>query len=106
MCWYRLNVSLPAACPFIGAFAQGGYIVSLLHRHDIRVGIASGMYLKQIIPDRALRLELLTVLYLCYWRWPTSKLLARVASASGEFLRAGPKGRADMLQRVSESVDS
>ena len=97
---HRLKTSLPAACPFIGAFVQGGYIFSLLHRHDIRVGIASGMFLKQIIPDRALRLELLTALYLCYWRWPTSKLLARVASASGEFLRAGPDGRADMLQRA------
>ena len=69
------------------------------------VGIAPGMYLKQIVPDRALRLELLTVLYLCYWRWPTSKLLAHIAPAPGEFLRAGPEGRADMLQRALRRVE-
>ena len=55
--------------PRLGAFMVGGFASTLLHRHDIRVGIASGMFLKPVVPETAVRLELLMVLYPCYWKW-------------------------------------
>ena len=59
----------------LGAFIVGGFASTLLHRHDIRVGIASGMFLKPIVPETAKRLELLMALYPCYWKWSTAAVL-------------------------------
>ena len=81
----------------VGAVAQGGYIFRLSDRHDIRVGIASGMYLKGRVPDRALRIELLAVLHLCYWRWSTKAFLLAVAPRLAEYTRVQPLARADIL---------
>ena len=71
----------------VGAYFLGGFALTLRHRHDIRVGIASGMFLKAMIQDVPTRLEILAVLYLCRWRWPTKVLLETVAARMGEYLR-------------------
>ena len=58
-----------------GVYVVGGSALTLLHRHDIRVGIASGMFLKTFVPDRSRRIEMLMILYPAYWRWSTRDLL-------------------------------
>ena len=56
------------ASVMMGAFVAGGFALTLLHRHDIRVGIASGMYLQHFVREAAKRIEFfLSVVYLCYW---------------------------------------
>ena len=52
-------------------YVVGGSALTLLRRHDIRVGIASGMFLKTFVPDRSRRIEMLMMLYPAYWRWST-----------------------------------
>ena len=86
----------------LGAFTVGGFAITLLHRHDIRVGIASGMFLKHCVPDRAKRLELLACLYPCYWRWSTVAVLRHVVAHMGEFLEAGPDRRGTILMAAYE----
>ena len=81
----------------VGAVARGGYILRLSDRHDIRVGIASGMYLKGHVFDAALRIELLAVLNLGYWRWSTRTLLLVVAPRLAEYTLAQPLARAAIL---------
>ena len=39
------------AATCLGDFIQGGLAASLLHRHDVRVGIASGIFLRERITD-------------------------------------------------------
>ena len=56
-------------------YVVGGSALTLLHRHDIRVGIASGMFLKTFVPDRSRRIEMLMMLYPAYWRWSTRDLV-------------------------------
>ena len=56
-------------------YVVGGSALTLLHRHDIRVGIAAGMFLKTFVSDRSRRIEMLTMLYPAYWRWSTRDLL-------------------------------
>ena len=53
---------LGGAADRIGVYVVGGSALTLLHRHDIRVGIASGMFLKTFVLDRSKRIELLTML--------------------------------------------
>eukprot|EP00959_Pyramimonas_sp_CCMP1952_P070757 1477341-Pyramimonas_sp.AAC.1 len=38
----RLSGALGKAADKVGAYVAGGFILTLLHRHDIRVGVASG----------------------------------------------------------------
>ena len=46
----------------VGQWLDGGFVLTLLHRHDIRVIIASGMYIRsRWRVSRAMRLELLCV---------------------------------------------
>ena len=66
----------------IGAFIVGCFSLTLLHRHDIRVGIASGMFLKRVVPDTAKRLELLMCLRTCYWKWSTAAVLRHLEVSS------------------------
>ena len=57
---------LEGAADRAGVYVHGGSALTLLHRRDIRVGIASGMFLKTFVPDRSKRIEILTMLYLAY----------------------------------------
>ena len=88
--------------PRLGAFMVGGFASTLLHRHDIRVGIASGMFLKVVVPDTAKRLELLMALYPCYWKWSTAAVLRHLTLHMGEFLGAEAEGRAHILANAME----
>ena len=66
---------LGGAADRAGVYVVGGSALTLLHRHDIRVGIASGMFLKTFVPDRSRRIEMLMMLYPAYWRWSTRDLV-------------------------------
>ena len=81
----------------LGAFIVGGFASTLLHRHDIRVGIASGMFLKRVVPETAKRLELLMSLYPCYWKWSTAAVLRQLTPHMDELLGAEAEGRARIL---------
>ena len=89
----------------LGAFIVGGFAFSLLHRHDIRVGIASGMFLKRVVPEAAKRLELLMSLYPCYWKWSTAAVLRHLTSHMDELLDADAKGRARILGDAWRSME-
>ena len=80
--------------PRLGAYVVGGFASALLHRHDIRVAIASGMFLKRVVPEAAKRLELLMLLYPCYWKWSTAAVLRYLTPHMDELLSAAAKGRA------------
>ena len=90
----------------VGAYFLGGFALTLRHRHDIRVGIASGMFLKAMIQDVPTRLEILAVLYLCPWRWPTKVLLETVAARMGEYLRGNSACRADILEVAWRAMEA
>ena len=66
---------LGGAADRAGVYVVGGSALTLLHRHDIRVGIASGMFLKTFVPDRSRRIEMLMMLSPAYWRWSTRDIL-------------------------------
>ena len=89
----------------LGAFIVGGFACTLLHRHDIRVGIASGMFLKLVVPEAAKRLELLMSLYPCYWKWSTAAVLRHLTSHMDELLDAGAKGRARILKNAWRAME-
>ena len=65
---------LGGAADRAGLYVVGGSALTLLHRHGIRVGIASGMFLKSFVPDRSRRIELLMMLYPAFWRWSARDL--------------------------------
>ena len=95
----RLRPVLGPAADKVGAYIVGGFALTVEHRHDIRVGVASGEYLKRRgCVSTAARLELLAVLYLCYWRWSTSSLLGHLEAEMPRFERADSAGRAEMLE--------
>ena len=89
----------------LGAFVAGGFASALLHRHDIRVGIASGMVLKLVVPDTAKRLELLMALYPCYWKWSTAAVLRHLTSHMDELLGAEAEGRARILANAWRAME-
>ena len=89
----------------LGAFIVGGFASTLLHRHDIRVGIASGMFLKRVVPETAKRLELLTSLYPCYWKWSTAAVLRHLTSHMDELLGAEAEGRARILANAWRAME-
>ena len=76
------------------------------HRHDFRTDIASDMYLKHFVRDASKKMELLIMLYLCYWRWPTRSVLCYTTqplSCMEEFLFADSDRRAFIrLEAFSE----
>ncbi|CAK0841170.1 unnamed protein product [Prorocentrum cordatum] len=91
----------------IGAYVAGGFILTLLHRHDIRVGVASGEYLRAAASGAtAVRLELLAVVYLCYWRWSASSLLGYLSKALSRFERADSADRAEILKGAWSSMEA
>ena len=77
------------------AYVDGGFILTLSHRHDIRVGIASGMYLRELVTDVRLRLEILCVLHLCYWRWSTRLLLQALCARIEDYVVMQPMARVE-----------
>ena len=79
---------------------MGGFAISLRHRHDIRVGIASGMLLRSVVLDGAPRVPLLAAMYRADWRWSTSMLLNSICARMHEFLRAQPLARAEILREA------
>ena len=90
----------------LGAFVVGGFASTLLHRHDIRVGIASGMFLKLVVPETAKRLELLTCLYPCYWKWSTAAVLRHLTPLMDELLSAEAGGRARILANAWRAMEN
>ena len=91
----------------VNAWIDGGFILTLLHRHDIRVGIASAMYIRSHwCVSRALRLELLCVLHLCYWRWSTKMLLEAMEQRVEEYSQAQPLARAQIWREVWQIMES
>jgi hypothetical protein len=101
----RLQRAVGGISDRIGAFVTGGFALTLLHRHDIRVGIASGMYLRHFVRDAARRMELLAVLYCCYWRWSTKSILLALVPHMDELLRAEPLRRAEILLSAWEVME-
>ena len=89
----------------VGAFVQGGFSLTLLHRHDIRVAIASGMFLRPLVTDTPKRLELLALLYPCYWRWSTRLMLRAMSAHMDELLHADSNRRADILQDAWDAME-
>ena len=92
----------------VSGWVGGGFILSSLHRHDIRVGIASGMYIRQQWPIVAapLRLEILCVLSLSNWRWTTKKLLELLEPRVLEYARSQPLARALIWQGLWDAMES
>ena len=88
----------------MGSFITGSFAFSLQHRHDIRVGIAFGMYLKPLILDKAKRLELLAILYPCYWRWSTKLMLERILAHLDQYLAADALGRSEIIEKALQSM--
>ena len=91
----------------VADWVGGGFILSSLHRHDIRVGIASGMYIRQQWPIVAapLRLEILCVLSLSNWRWTTKKLLELLEPRVLEYARSQPLARAQIWREVWDAME-
>ena len=89
----------------LGAFIVGGFASTLLHRHDIRVGIASGMVLKLVVPEAAKRVELLMALYPCYWKWSTAAVLRHLTSRMDKLLGASAKERARMFANAWRAME-
>ena len=62
----------------VGDYTQSGLAASLLHRHDVREGVASGMFLRERITDTSLRLEVLCLVFLCYRKWRGAGSIVRL----------------------------
>ena len=104
----RKDVLLGPAAAKLGAFVAGGFALTLLHRHDIRTGIASGMYLKQFFCDASTRMEILAVVYLCYWRWSARSVLRYITQSLArmeELLHADSNRRADILLEAFNELE-
>ena len=90
----------------VGAWLDGGFVLTLLHRHDIRVIIASGMYIRKCWGvSRVMRLEILCVLHLCYWRWSTKLLLEEMEHRLQEYWVAQPLVRAKIWRDVWQLME-
>ena len=95
----RLQSALGDVANCFGGFVHGGCVASLRHRHDVRMGIASGMHLREHIASATLRLEVLCVLFLCYWKWPAACILKNLMRHVEELLGADAQGRAALYER-------
>jgi hypothetical protein len=89
----------------LGTFIVGGFASTLLHRHDIRVGIASGMFLKPVVPETAKRLELLMCLYPCYWKWSTAAVLRHLTPCMDRLSGATAEERARILENAWRAME-
>ena len=77
--------------------------------HDIRVGIASGMFLKTFVPDRSRRIEMLMMLYPAYWRWSTRDLVIAMHEHREELTVPGASvasRRADIYAAAWDKVEA
>jgi hypothetical protein len=63
------------------------------------MGIASGMHLREHIASATLRLEVLCVLFLCYWKWPAACILKNLIRHVEELLGADAQGRQALYER-------
>ena len=79
----------------VGSYIAGGYALTLHHRHDIRVGAASAMFLTASGVSAILRLEILTFLYPLYWRWPTKVVLQQLFEHLPKLTAAAAAGAHD-----------
>ena len=86
----------PGRC--FGAFVCGGVVASLRHRHDVRAGIAASMYLRSALPEAKLRIEVLCVVYLCYWKWSARAFLNALVTRLGELRAADSPRRAELYE--------
>ena len=98
------NETLGTATKNLGAFIGGSFAFSLQHRHDIRVGIASGMYLEPFFSDVTKRMELLAVLYPCYWRWSTKLMLQPIVADLDQYLSVDAPGRSKIIFKALQSM--
>ena len=105
----RLSQALGVMSQQVGAFVVGGFALWLRHRHDIRVGIASGMHLRRFVSDAPTRMVLLAGISLCYWRWATKSLLLRMRERMGDLASAASGARdalcANMLQEAWSAME-
>ena len=88
----------------VGGYAIGGYILTLQHRHDVRVGIASGMFLKETLKDAVSRMFMLLMIFPCYWKWSTKVLLEGLVASKDDVLGPQPLARKEALKRVWAEV--
>ena len=88
-----------------GDFIAGGFAGALEYRHDVRVGMASGMVLRERVADVALRIELLCLPFLCYWKWGADSILRRVLSDLPSVRAADADGRATLYERFWEQAE-
>ena len=105
----RLHWHVGDVAKCFGDFVQGGCCASLLHRHDVRTGIAAGMVLREhfATASGALRVELLCVVFVCYWKWAPARILNYVLRHQGELLAAADaRGRAALYERAWEEAMS
>ena len=80
----------------------------MMHRHDIRVGIASSMCLKHFVPDRARRIEMMAMLYPAYWRWSACVIVIAMQEHQKELAAPGADAsrRADIYAAAWASVEA
>ena len=101
--WRRERL-LGRAASRVGVYVVGGSALTLLHRHDIRVGIASGMILKTFVPDRSRRIEMLAMLYPAYWRGSTRGLAIAIHEHREELTAPGADAAASGASAASRPV--
>ena len=101
--WRRERL-LGGAADRVGVYVVGGSALTLLHRHDIRVGIAPGMFLKTFVSDRSRRIEMLTMLYPAYWRWSTRDLVIAMHEHREELTATGADAAASGASAASRPV--
>ena len=100
----RLQQALGDLASKVGVFAVGGHILCLLHRPDVRCGVASRMFLQQLGFNLAQRLELLTTLYPAYWKWATSKILSGMVAKAQMLREATDRQRATIINQCWEAM--
>ena len=88
----------------VGSFAAGGFILSLLHRPDVRCGVAARMVLQHLGFGMAQRMELLTTLYPAYWKWSTSVILNGLIDKLVNLQEANDKKRAKIIDQCWEAM--
>ena len=100
----RLQSALGDVATCFGDFVCGATVASLAHRHDVRVGIAAGMYLREHVTSVSLRVEVLSVVFLCYWKWAAAPFLRGLTRDIQELLGADAAGRASFYERLWEEA--
>ena len=100
------------------SIVEGASSLLLRQRHDMRIAIAAGQYLRQVgLLEVARRVEVLAVLFLVYWKWPTASLLRNLlhpqplARNSQPLARSfvlcdDPQSRADLFTMAWRAMES